>query len=326
MFFAPMIAQLLLALIFAGGLLVWARILSKFRQREPILLRQWQQPVPWEGIDVLFIIAAFVAAQFVCLWFAVRTFGLHWPIDASHRDPQVDLAILSGNLAANIEIFLIGLCILRLRAGATLPEIGLDLRYFSEDVYTGLAAFLAAAPIVYGVQLILVEVVGIKYEHPLIDAVKEAPSALMLTVATVSAVVVAPVVEEFLFRVVLQGWLEKMELRLVNQPPPTEPAAEPIVYLDHPGIPIYTDVPPVPADARGLFGLPLGAIPILLSSTLFALVHWGQGAAPIPLFVLALVLGYVYQRTHRLIPSMTVHMALNGVSMIMFFADPLNNW
>ena len=275
---SPFIAQLLLGLIFAGGLFMWLRMIGRLMRREPLIDRQWEKPVPWEGVDVLLIVGTFIITQFICGFIALRTFGVHMPFDLSHTDPQRDLAILSGNLAASIETFVIGVCILRLRCGASLTEMGFDLRYFSEDVATGLAAFLIAAPVVYGVQLILVELIGIKYEHPVIEAVKEAPSGLMLSIATMSAVVVAPVVEEFLFRIVLQGWLEKVELRLTGYPPVSSPTDEQPLQNPDTLLPTYVEIPPVPLTARGLYGLPLGLVPILVSSTLFALVHWGQGA------------------------------------------------
>ncbi len=56
-----------------------------------------------------------------------------------------------------------------------------------------------------------------------------------------------------------------------------------------------------------------------MSSALFALCHYGQGLAPISLFFLALVLGYLYQRTHRLWPSLVVHMLLNGGSIVILW-------
>jgi hypothetical protein len=55
--------------------------------------------------------------------------------------------------------------------------------------------------------------------------------------------------------------------------------------------------------------------PVALSSLLFAMTHWGQGLAPIPLFFFAAILGYVYQRTHRLWPSLVAHSLLNAGSM-----------
>ncbi|MGY8770803.1 MAG: CPBP family intramembrane glutamic endopeptidase [Pirellulales bacterium] len=60
---------------------------------------------------------------------------------------------------------------------------------------------------------------------------------------------------------------------------------------------------------------PWWPIPIFISSFLFAAMHIGQGPAPIPLFFLAIVLGYLYQRTRRMTACLTVHFLLNGQSM-----------
>jgi len=62
-------------------------------------------------------------------------------------------------------------------------------------------------------------------------------------------------------------------------------------------------------------GLPHGWLPILLSSFLFGLAHFSHGVDPIPLFLFGIVLGYLYQRTHRLLPSIVAHMTFNAFSM-----------
>ena len=55
--------------------------------------------------------------------------------------------------------------------------------------------------------------------------------------------------------------------------------------------------------------------PIFVSAAIFAAMHLSHGPDPVPLFVLALGLGYVYQRTHRLLPCIVIHFLLNGWTM-----------
>jgi membrane protease YdiL (CAAX protease family) len=43
-------------------------------------------------------------------------------------------------------------------------------------------------------------------------------------------------------------------------------------------------------------------------------------ADPIPIFFLALALGFLYYRTHRIVPSLALHMAFNAVGVFMAIA------
>jgi membrane protease YdiL (CAAX protease family) len=59
-------------------------------------------------------------------------------------------------------------------------------------------------------------------------------------------------------------------------------------------------------------------IPILISSALFAAMHIGQGPAPIPLFLLAIGLGYIFRKTGSWVPCVIIHFLLNFVSLTVF--------
>jgi membrane protease YdiL (CAAX protease family) len=132
--------------------------------------------------------------------------------------------------------------------------------------------------------------------------------------ATIMAVVVAPIGEEITFRLLLQGWLEKWEDRRLgwrNAPVAESPAEDTVEAAE-------AIEPPAPP-RRGVGGLPYGWTPIILSSLLFAAAHFGYGPEPIPLFVLALILGYCYQRTHRILPCIIAHSLFNLISMIVLW-------
>jgi membrane protease YdiL (CAAX protease family) len=44
---------------------------------------------------------------------------------------------------------------------------------------------------------------------------------------------------------------------------------------------------------------------------------------PIPLFVLALGLGYLYRQTHRILPCIVVHLLLNACSLTAYVLKAL---
>ncbi|MCA9240107.1 MAG: CPBP family intramembrane metalloprotease, partial [Planctomycetales bacterium] len=176
-------------------------------------------------------------------------------------------------------------------------------------------------------------------------------TATVLLAAVLSAGVTAPVFEEFIFRVLFQGWLERTEdealgalgkMRFAGdekrkEPPEPEPADSPLLEeaLPDPNNPYSSPLsepvkklrkrqgPPPTPPAETAPGLPHGWAPVLISSFVFALVHISQGAAFISLFPLALVLGHLYQRTHRILPSVAAHMTFNLCSLALAWAQAL---
>jgi len=180
----------------------------------------------------------------------------------------------------------------------------------------GVVGWLAALAPVYGMQLMLILVFGQSEGHPIIKMVEENASPTLFALAFAAAVVVAPFCEELLFRLVLQGWLEKWEDDELGWRTPPVAETE-TVDETAPVVPVPTPVMKPPQ--TGLYGLPHGWLPIGVSSLLFALAHLGWGPDPVALFLLALILGYVYQRTHRILPSMVIHALFNGMTLFMLW-------
>jgi membrane protease YdiL (CAAX protease family) len=60
---------------------------------------------------------------------------------------------------------------------------------------------------------------------------------------------------------------------------------------------------------------------IMVSSALFGLAHYGYGYEPIPLFILALGLGYIHEKTGRLWPCIVVHGLLNLLTFVALIAQ-----
>lgn len=201
-----------------------------------------------------------------------------------------------------------------------------------QDYRIGFVTFAMLAPIVLSMQLFFVEGLGYKYEHPLIETLMETPDFLLFSVVAISAAIIAPITEELLFRAIVQGSLEK--LFYYSQVPqnvaaiathaiiPADPTDWPLnqnpyaAPIDQPapvGSNQRTSAPGVPPLITKEFrSLPA----ILISSLIFGLLHYSHGPAWIPLTVLAIGLGYVYQQTHRLLPCIVVHALLNGMTVL----------
>ena len=220
-------------------------------------------------------------------------------------------------------------------------DLGWDLRCVGRDVRLGCVAFVGLAPPVYALQLLLVT--WFKSHHPLVELLQRDPQPKLIAACVVSAAVVAPVAEEYLFRGLLQGWLEglavdrglardrrpKSAISLAADQSAVAPACDPVLEadVDHPYRYRHPRETPMEDTASAaeetVPHVPFW--PIVVSALIFALLHLSHGPDWIPLFLLALGLGYLYRQTHRLLPCIVVHFLLNACSLAMFLFEIFAN-
>ena len=240
-----------------------------------------------------------------------------------------------------IQLTLVGMCALWLRTGcdADFRDLGLprDSKEFFADLRTGFLACLAAFLPIYILQITLVLLLQSQVEHPLVTELRGGHSLAMMLSALLVAVIAAPISEEFFFRLLLQGWLESWEdqkigfsgtTRIANTTVVTPESmagetlagsAEAVAVTTPDESNSFLEEPQFRPAAGYLGFLPHGWLPIVLSGILFGLAHVGQGVAPVSLVLFGIVLGYLYQRTHRLIPSITAHAMFNAYSLVMLW-------
>lgn len=206
-------------------------------------------------------------------------------------------------------------------------------------------------------------------EHDVLVLLRKDRSLAAFALCLVAAVVVAPITEEVFFRLLFQGWLEKLEnqwqpgigvsWRAVGGVLPIlgsslafalphfrraapVPGAEAILHILVCGMlaKVATTVfalvlvrSRVGATAIDLgfrrgellrdIGLGLGAavavVPWLYGLQVFLSALLPQSVAPDPftLFPFAVVLGLLYYRTHRIVPSIVLHAVLNTLSLVL---------
>ena len=311
---------LMLAIASVG---TWFALADRFKHG-PLLQYEPRRPVPWHGIWTLLPILLVALTVFAAMGGADSADD---EAATSAHDLVDRLALGSAQQTAFVVAFL---AVVIAVSHATRADLGLpkDVHELMRDVRIGIVAWLAALAPVYGMQFALLSVFGPAEGHPLIKMVQERADSTLFALAFAAAVVVAPICEELMFRLLLQGWLEKWEdLRLGWRTPDAPLPVEVVEVADSDATVTEESLPVVPTLAVaeiavpaeppriGVGGLPYGWPPIVLSSLLFALAHVGYGPDPVPLFLLALILGYVYQRTHRIVPSMVAHALFNGMSL-----------
>ena len=180
-----------------------------------------------------------------------------------------------GLAAQLVRQALLAACVLGvLRACGPLGGFGVTARDPLRQAADGSLGFATAFPPVVASLLVLIPFRGEEGQHPFLTLLAGEHSAWLPVLIAASVVLFAPLAEELLFRVVLQGLLRSL--------------ATP-------------------------------AVAVAGQAAAFAAVHgvqdWG------PLFLFALVLGFVRERTHRLWPVVLAHAAFNGVNLGVFILN-----
>ncbi|MGP0066012.1 MAG: lysostaphin resistance A-like protein [Isosphaeraceae bacterium] len=296
--------------------------------------------------------------------------------------------------------------VVRVTSGAWFRDLGLSLQGWRDQVAVGVVSVLFLMPFVYGAQFIAMSALGPFDEesrHPVEKMFKKQFSSEAAALALLTAVVMAPLFEELMFRGIFQRWLVDLMDRFRNRvrsrpaglsdtielaqlpgvsgapdpPRPDDPdfqwdneaPCEPIGSGGSDGTPGFPDRSISPGDdpaaGPGIpdslepanwsedfmderpgegsmmderpsgyweFGDPVPLVPksdmpshvgagtaIVVTSLVFASLHAGQWPAPIPIFILALGLGFVYHRTGSLLASVCMHAVFNGFSTVMLF-------
>lgn len=304
------------------------------RTRGPLLSIEPRRLVPWNFIGAL--------PAFLFVLLAVG--GALSSPNRPDGDASVDHAPSASHMIIGIaqELIVVGSIVVLVVVGfkATRSDLGLpaSLGEFFRDVWIGLVAGMATLLPVYAV-MIWLSGPDAKSGHPLVKMLEDGPPDVwVMVLATLMAVVVAPICEEITFRLLLQGWLERLEVDVLSS---HDSAASPELVIGQ-----TSELAEAPSNEVGQVGhasadaaiietpeqlsdvklelassgassnLPLGLVPIIISALLFGLAHFGYGPDPVPLFLLALALGYLYNRTHRIVPSIVAHAFFNGFAMI----------
>jgi membrane protease YdiL (CAAX protease family) len=380
---AHIVAAILATLAFAvlcGSVVLWSWAIGKWSRGAELLPLAPRRPVPWGLFDLAIIFLLLLALMVGSQLTLMRLANLKPDVGMEQWKPeQLAYALLASSLATLLASAL-AVVVLIVRSGARMEDLGFSLRHLGRDIQLGAAGFVMLAPPMYGLQFLLTLIW--KSEHPVQRLLLEKLDAGFVLIALFTAVLVAPVAEELLFRLMLQGWLENVSVlvrrlaRGVSGIPDWSPSKlgddfaavvagstrtdvlrEPLPLVEATIVatsdetlmataalrqeatgrvesanpyaaPLTETTPPVrdalpekPKPEPGPF-VP-AHWPMVVSAAIFALLHAGHGPDPIPLFFLAIGLGYFYQRTHRITPCIVVHLLVNSVSMLVLLVSLL---
>jgi membrane protease YdiL (CAAX protease family) len=322
------VTGLLIATCINWAILFWVRRrASSWVVREP--RRLWTADL----VDVLVTFAVlFLGTSVGIMLIAPESSG-----ELAKMSPDERVSAIYLQVAVSLSTIVLSTCLVLWRHGLRPRDLGWSLRGAGRDVWLGVLAFLVLAPPVYALQLFLVT--RFESHHPLVDLLKNGAQPSLIAACVVSAVVAAPIAEEYLFRGMLQSWLEWLAVwheglgedrhGVTGVKPSSERSVQPSVREQQAAIPanplLYGRVShgAEASEAGGDGGDTSAAAwsPVVASAVVFSLLHYSHGPDWIPLFFFALGLGYLYRQSHRLLPCIVVHFLLNSCSLAMFFFE-----
>jgi membrane protease YdiL (CAAX protease family) len=302
--------------------LTWLAALARFYYQKPVLPSREGGLVPWTGWSIALLVVFWVGVQWVVSQMAFHEPKPAKPAPAAAQPlkksaPEIPAAD-EVKMMAIMSLFLVPLVPMTLRATcrATLTDLGLG-RFRLSDVAYGILCCLFVMPIT-AISMVILSRFITPTPHKLIEAVQGDQSGMMALLAIFSAVIAAPIVEELFFRGVVLGWLHTLGSK-AKPKKPIEFVIEDdrVSTFENPYTsPAVTTEPDSNFSLRRLLGIHGGwVVPNVLTSVVFAGLHYQQWPAPIALFPLSLMLGYLYQRTGSLFASMAMHATFNGINM-----------
>lgn len=240
-----------------GSLFVWSMAGIRLRHRLPIL-----EPTVTRASDMHWLPLALTLT-----WVGLNLVTV-FSVPVRAGDPPARHDILE---MVQIQLVLLAGCGLPLLMQKTVPirEYGLHLQDPGGQASDGALGFLASVIPVVLAWLATVPWRTDENQHGLLRLLSEDRSVETLLLVVLLAAVLAPLVEELMYRVILQSSLEK---------------------LAH------------PREA------------LLVVAVIFSAMH--QLPDAIPLFPLALILGYVYQQRRSYLSVVLIHMLFNGTNLL----------
>src|SRR5665213_2184260 len=197
-----------------------------------------------------------------------------------------------------------------------LDRLGVSLRRLLPGIVKGILAAMVVLPPTYLFSVLTDNVYRhFHYQHPpehqLLKVMSEPAKPAVQWMLILAAALVAPLWEEFLFRGHIQTLIRRTLVTLSTRRPPGMEGLGGYAPLNVPLNPQSTVLSYESQNVNPTYVWQTW-VAIIMTSCIFALMHpmWMRP----PIFVLALGLGYCYERTGNLWANITVHCLFNSVS------------
>ena len=362
---AIFVVYLLFMAVVGGSIISWSAWIAR--------LRNGTAPKPWVRspqatigfVDILATIVVLIASFFVIavIWVpltqatSIPSASSLEPGSASKSVPKVasvkkdpnerDFAFSSVMSTAQLLAVVAITFFVVLRSGCSYKKLGWRNDQLASDLYAGLQCFLMMTPPLLILSAILQQLTQVKYDHPVVEMIEKFP--WLPGFAFWQACVVAPISEEFAFRVMLVGWFESMHFarekvlaflfglkvreelgveelagkseglfEMMGVATVAAPAPQSTTLQEPYAPPVLGMEPATDPNVECLPSpVPLPWWPSIVSGTLFGLAHYSYGVSWVPLIVFGIIAGRLYQHRQSIVPVIFVHVLFNSMSLLM---------
>lgn len=292
------------------GIVLWVLNLRRVAAGGDLIGPRIQRGIPFGFLDLILLYFFMAAGNLVPTWLVCQSLGIEVSeIGNLQGDDQAKFSI--ANAVGLFTGIAFALGIYRWRYGR-IGFLGDIHQRISREIVLGLAAGVMVIPFILLFQSIVNRFSP--YKHDTLEMLADKPTIWVIAASWLSAVIVAPICEEIIFRGVLLGWLQRIGRGVYDC---VLVGGWDSVFLKKNGGTLLDGEEQESFD--GLWSRQSNsAWPMVISSVLFGLAHYGQGAAPITLFCFGMVLAFLYRKTGSIIACIVLHMMLNGFTMFWF--------
>ncbi len=189
--------------VLLASLAVWGLIIERLWTGEPLVARQVPSTRHRPTLAIVLALGWILYSCLSQLWLSREA-----PLQRQFNEAKA-LFLLAFNLAIQVTTTCILLFCLTRLGSQRLTRFGIDGRRFSEDVGLGLLGYLTATIPVMLVMLVMVPFRTPENQHVFLQMLNSQQSVPLVGLMIGSAVVMAPLEEELLFRVIFQGALQR---------------------------------------------------------------------------------------------------------------------
>jgi len=316
---ALLVLEVLFYVATAASVVGWIWLIRRRLTTGNALVAPRSRPEPFWSLAEFFLMFGLLL---ICTAAAASTARKYWGPEGQDAPEAVVTAkdspepTIESMIATAVALAVCNLVVL----AAVISFMGLTRRHeldryglwpSGDDVRLGAAASVLILPPVLILATLLEYLVP--YEHQVFNLIEQRPEPAVFWAMALSALLVAPVFEEFMFRTLLQGGGQRVIRR-------TERLRDKETVSDKELQSLEKSLQWITSEEVPTWSW----WPVVIASLTFATLHLGQGAAPIALFFFSLALGYLYRQTGRLWPCIFVHLALNSVSLLGFILQVLS--